>query len=71
MGFPKDISDKNGLNKKFGNAVAADENSNVNWQKGGDKINTIGGRLKFGKSNVSSLNTGVGGCRDDMSGKDC
>lgn len=65
MGFPKTKGDANGLDEKMGSTVAEDEKSNVNWQRGGQKIGNNAGRLKFGKSSVSDLNKGVGGCRDD------
>lgn len=65
MAFAKQKSDSNGLNKKFGSTIAADENSNINWQKSSQRIGTINGRVKFGKQSISSLNKGVGGSRGE------
>lgn len=67
MAFPKDKNSSNGTDKKFGNVIAEDDKSNINWQKGGQKIGLITGRLKFGKQSVASLNTGVCTYQDDDS----
>lgn len=64
MAFPKGINDANGLNKKFGSAIAEDEQSNK-VPSGGKKIGPIKGRITTSKSSVSSLNKGVSTCRDD------
>jgi hypothetical protein len=61
MGFPKDPSNKNGMNKNYGNAIPADENSNKVWQGPGKTVGNIKGRLSFSKSNISDLNTGEWG----------
>jgi hypothetical protein len=59
MGFPKDKADSNGINKKFGNTIPADERSNKGPTAGTKTIGVIKGRLTMSKSSVSSLNTGV------------
>jgi hypothetical protein len=58
MGFPKDKSDAAGKDKQFGNAIPEDEKSNINWQRGGDRIGPKS-KVKFGTSSVAGLNTGV------------
>lgn len=65
MGFPKAKADAAGLDPKVGATNPEDDKSNVNWQTGGRRIGNKSGRLKFGKSSVSGLNTGEPTCRDD------
>jgi hypothetical protein len=66
MAFPKTpVAGVNGLSQAAGNAIAEDEKSNINWQKSSQRIGTTNGRVKFGKQSISSLNKGVGTCRDD------
>lgn len=70
MAFPKDKADSNGINKKFGNTIPADERSNKGPTTGTKTVGVIKGRLTMSKSSVSSLNTGVCTYRDDgKSGK--
>lgn len=61
MGFPKKDGNANGLSQKYGSVVPEDEQSNKNWQKGGDKVGIQKGRLTFSTSKVSDLNKGEWG----------
>lgn len=61
MAFPKGNDNQGGLNKTYGNSIAADERSNKGPSGSSKTIGNIEGRLTFSKSSVSSLNTGEPG----------
>lgn len=65
MGFPTKQSDKNGLTNDFGNTKPEDVNSNKGPGSGSMSVGVVKGRLKFSKSSVADLNTGVCPVRDD------
>ncbi len=61
MGFPTGKADSNGKDKKFGNPVPADENSNKGPGSSSTTVGLIKGRLSFSKQSITSLNTGEPG----------